>query len=216
MVATSSPLPAPPHLTSDSTPQSAPGQIQRLVVLVSEPDWDDADLPRRVWELAAVHGSAVLLLGLFDHVAGEALLRRHLITMAAAIQDDHVSTRVLIESGRDWVARVRGIWQPGDLVVCSDDRRAGSRPAPSSQLLTSDLRVPVHVFSRMNPESRARPGLLRQAVSWAGPLGIIAGLFWLQVVISQLTGEPTRAVLLSFSVLVEIGLILVWNSLSVG
>src|SRR4030067_1321852 len=93
MVATRPPPPAPPHLTSDSPPQAAPGQIQRLVVLVSEPDWDDADLPRRVWELAAVHGSAVLLLGLFDHVAGEALLRRHPLTTAAPLQGDHLSPR---------------------------------------------------------------------------------------------------------------------------
>jgi hypothetical protein len=181
--------------------------------LVTQLDWDDADFPRRVWELATLHGSAVLLLGLFDHVGEAALVRRHLITMAAAIQDDHVSTRILIEAGNDWVGQVRGIWQPGDLVVCSADQQAGSKHAPSSQLLASDLKVSIHVFSTGRPESRGRPGLLRPAISWAGSLGIIAGLFWLQVVISQLLGEGTRAVLLSFSVLVEIGLILVWNSL---
>jgi len=213
MVATNSSLPAPPQLASDPALQSAPGQIQRLIVLVTQPDWDDADFPRRVWELAAVHGSAVLLLGLFDHVGEAALLRRHLITMAAAIQDDHVSSRILIEAGNDWVGRVRAIWQPGDLVVCSADQQAGSKHAPSRQLLASDLLVPIHLFSTIRPESRARPGLLRQAISWAGSLGIIAGLFWLQVVISQISGEATRAVLLTFSVLVEIGLILVWNSL---
>jgi hypothetical protein len=213
MVATNSPLPAPPQLTSDPALQSAPGQIQRLIVLVTQPDWDDADFPRRVRDSAAVQGSDVLLLGLFDHVGEASLLRRQLITMAAAIQDDHVSTRILIEAGNDWVGRVRGIWQPGDLVVCSADREAGSRHSPLSQLVASDLQVPVHVFYTSWPKSDGRRGLLRQVISWAGTLGIIAGLFWLQVVISQISGEATRAVLLSFSVLVEIGLILVWNSL---
>jgi len=213
MVATNSPLPAPPQLTSSPTLQSVPRQTQRLIVMVSRPDWDDADFPRRVWELAAIHGSAVLLLGLFDQVAEAALLRRHLVTLAAAIQDDRISTSLRIEAGKDWVGRVRGILQPGDLVVCSADREAGSRHSPLSQLLASDLQVPVHVFSTSWPESDGRRGLLRQAISWAGTLGIIAGLFWLQVVISQISGEATRAVLLTFSVLVEIGLILVWNSL---
>ena len=213
MVATNSPLPAPPQLTSDPALQSALGRIQRLIVLVTQPDWDDAGFPRRVWDSAAVQGSNVLLLGLFDHVGEAALLRRQLITMAAAIQDDRVSARILIEAGNDWVGRVRGIWQPGDLVVCSADQRAGSKQAPLSQLLASNLQVPIHVLSTIRPESHGRPGLLRQVILWAGSLGIISGLFWAQVVISQLSGEPTRAVLLSFSVLVEIGLILVWNSL---
>ena len=60
---------------------------RRLIVLVSQSDWDDPELPGRIWNLATSRGSAVLLLGLSPEAAQEPQARRQLITMAAAIQD---------------------------------------------------------------------------------------------------------------------------------
>ena len=184
---------------------------RRLIVLVSQSDWDDPELPGRVWNLATSRGSAVLLLGLSPEAAQEPQARRQLITMAAAIQDSRTAAGIQVEIGHDWVGRVRSVWQPGDLVVCT---AAGLRQRSLSQLLSSSLQVPVHVLTDLRAAPDSRPGLLRQVISWGGALGIIGGFLWLQIALGQPPGAAGQTLLLALTVLAEVGLLWIWNSLS--
>ena len=184
---------------------------RRLIVLVSQSDWDDPELPGRIWNLATSRGSAVLLLGLSPEAAQEPQARRQLITMAAAIQDSRIAAGIQVEVGNDWVGRVRSVWQPGDLVVCT---AAGLRQRSLSQLLSSSLQVPVHVLTDLRAAPDSRPGLLRQVVSWGGALSIIGGFLWLQIALGQPPRDAGQTLLLALTVLAEVGLLWIWNSLS--
>jgi len=184
---------------------------RRLIVLVSEADWDDPELPGRVWNLASSRGSAVLLLGLSPEAAQEPQARRQLITMAAAIQDTRITAGIQVEAGNDLVGRVRSVWQPGDLVVCTS---AGLRQRGLSQLLTSSLQVPMHVLTDLRAAPRGRTGALRQIVSWGGALGLIGGFLWLQIALSQPPRDAGQTLLLALTVLAEVGLLWIWNSFS--
>ena len=189
----------------------APLATRRLIVLVSEADWDDPELPGRIWTLASSRGSAVSLLGLIPEAAREPQARRQLISMAAAIQDSRIPAGILVEVGNDWVGQVRSVWQPGDLVVCT---AAGLRQRSLSQLLSSSLQVPVHVLTDLRAAPDSGPGLLRQIVSWGGALGILGGFLWLQIALGQPPRDAGQSLLLALTVLAEVSLLWIWNSFS--
>jgi hypothetical protein len=198
-------------LASKAAVLPAPLAPRRLIVLVSEVDWDDPKLAGRVWTLASSRGSAVSLLGLIPEAAREPQARRQLISMAAAIQDSRIAAGIQVEVGNDWVGRVRSIWQPGDLVVCT---AAGLRQRSLNQLLSSSLQVPVHVLTDLRAAPDSRPGVLGQVVSWGGALGIICGFLWLQIALSQPPRDAGQTLLLALTVLAEVGLLWIWNSFS--
>ncbi|HEX9674381.1 MAG TPA: hypothetical protein VGA07_00235 [Anaerolineales bacterium] len=198
-------------LASKAAVVPAPLATRRLIVLVSEADWDDPELPGRIWTLASSRGSAVSLLGLIPEAAREPQARRQLISMAAAIQDSRIPAGIQVEVGNDWVGQVRSVWQPGDLVVCT---AAGLRQRSLSQLLSSSLQVPVHVLTDLRAAPDSRPGALRQLVSWGGALGIIGGFLWLQIALGQPPRDAGQTLLLALTVLAEVGLLWIWNSFS--
>ena len=184
---------------------------RRLIVLVTGADWDDPELPGRIWKLATSTGSAVLLLGLSPEADRVPQARRQLVTMAAAVRDARITAETRVEVGNDWVGQVRSIWQPGDLVVCTS---AGLRQRGLSQLLTSSLQVPVHVLTDLRAAPQSRTGVLRQIVSWGGALGIIGGFLWLQIALSQPPRDASQTLLLALTVLAEVSLLWIWNSFS--
>ena len=204
-------LTAAAPLASKAAAVPASRATRRLIVLVSEADWDDPELPGRLWNLATSRGSAVLLLGMSPEADREPQARRQLATMAAAIQDTRIKAGIQVEAGSDWVGQVQSVWQPGDLVVCT---AAGLRQRSLSQLLTSSLEVPVHVLTDLRAAPDSRPGLLRQIVSWGGALGILGGFLWLQIALSRPPGDPGQTLLLALTVLAEVSLLWIWNSFS--
>ena len=204
-------LPAAAPLASRAASLPASLATRRLIVLVSQADWDDPELPGRIWNLAASRGLAVLLLGLSPEAAQEPQARRQLISMAAAIQDTRIAAGIQVEAGNDWVGQVRSVWQPGDLVVCTS---AGLRHRGLSQILTSSLQVPVHVLTDLRAAPQSRTGVLRQVVSWGGALGIIGGFLWLQIALSQPPRDAGQTLLLVLTVLAEVSLLWIWNSFS--
>jgi len=188
---------------------------RRLVVLIPDAESINTDLTRRIWELASPSGLRVLFLSLCSDGSEEPNLRRQLVTLAAAIQDTKVSTEIRIEFGNDWIEKVKTVWRPGDALVCFAEQQAGLRHRPLSQVLNSTFEAPVYILSGLHPPPRgSRSGFLSQLVSWAGSIGIILGFFWIQVKIDQLPKDWAHTTLLCLSVLVEIGLIWLWNSLT--
>jgi len=204
-------LSAAAPLASKAAVLPASPATRRLIVLVTGADWDDPELPGRLWNLASSRGSAVLLLGLSPEADREPQARRQLASMAAAIQDARIKAEIQVEAGNDWVGQVRSVWQPGDLVVCT---AAGLRQRSLSQLLTSSLQVPVHVLTDLRAAPDSGPGLLRQIVSWGGALGILGGFLWLQIALSRPPGDAGQSLLLALTVLAEVSLLWIWNSFS--
>ena len=185
----------------------------RLIVLVPCLEADLTPIMRRVWELANVTGAHVQILGLCQDEALEPSLRRRLITMSAIVNYGNVSAESEVAFGNNWVTAVKSRFQAGDVVVCLAEQRAGLLQRPLSQILQSDLKVPLYVPSGLYPLSDTRSNWPAQAVAWLGSLVIIIGFFVVQARIDLRAQDWTQTILMLLSIAVEVWLVWVWNSL---
>jgi hypothetical protein len=189
-----------------------PQPAGRLIVLVPA-DSDHGAMTHQVWKLAKETGMHVQFLSLCKDVAQEPALRRALITMTALIRDGRVCAEVSVEIGTSWVDIVKRNYQTGDMIVCFAEQRVGLLQRPLSQILESDLRTPVYILSGFQPQTHSGSSWLSQIMAWLGAIGIIVGSAVLQIRITTLPQDGAQTTLLIFSVLGEIWLIWVWNSL---
>ncbi|RJP50855.1 MAG: hypothetical protein C4586_05150 [Anaerolineaceae bacterium] len=206
------PVVAPPALTVTPASVSHLQPARRLIVLVPRLDADLTAATRRVWELADATGAHVQFLGLYNDPAQEPSLRRELVTMSAMVKDGRVSAEANVILGKDWVAVVKSRWQAGDTVVCFDEQRVGLSRRPLSQILQSDLDVPLYILSGLYPQNDSRSNWPAQAAAWIGSLAIILGFLALQVKTIHLAKEWTITLQL-LSIPLEAWSIWVWNSL---
>lgn len=203
----------PPAITL--TPASFPDHqpARRLIVLVPSLEFDSASLARRVWELANVTGAHIQFLGLYSDSTQELGLRRELVTMAAMVKDDVVSAEAVVVFGKDWVDVVKTRAHYGDVIVCLAGHRVGLPRRRLSQILQSDLSLPLFILAELNPRNDFRLNWRSQVAAWMGSAAIIFGFFLLQVRINPLATNWTHAAMLIASILVECWMILGWNSL---
>lgn len=185
----------------------------RLIVLVPDADIDYAAATRRVWELATNMGTRILFIGLCNDAAQESSLRRQLITMSAMVQDSKVSAEAKVQIGSNWVDVVTSNWQAGDMIVCFAEQRAGLLYRPLSQILRSNLDIPLYILSGLYSQSPSRLNILSFIPLWAGLISIVVISFLLQIRIIALPQDWAQTTLLILSVTVELWLIWAWNNL---
>ena len=202
----------PPDLTvfPASFPDLQPAR--RLIVLVPSLKADLTALTRRVWELANATGAHIQFLGLYTDPAQELSLRRELVTMSAMVNDGWVSAEVDVIFGKDWVDVVKTRCQAGDMVVCFAEQRVGLSHKLLSQILQSELNVPLYILSDLYPQNDSRSNWPSQMAAWTGSIAIILSLFVFQAKINHLAKDWAHIALL-LSIPFEIWLIWVWNSL---
>lgn len=188
-----------------------PDPVHRLIVLVPD-DSDYSNAARRIWELAHATGMCVLLLGLCRNTEQEPGLRRKLVTLSALVQDGRVATDVKTEVGMDWVDAVRNNYHTGDMVVCFAGQHAGLLHRPLSQILESNLKVPLYVLSSLDPQ-KPNFSRLSQVMGWSGSIGIIIGFGILQAKIVRLPEDWFQSVVFILSIIPEFWLIWIWNNL---
>jgi hypothetical protein len=184
----------------------------RLIVLIPS-DANYALATKRIWKLAMTTGMHIQLIGLCKDFLQEPSVRRELVTMSALIRDGRVCAEAKVEIGTNWVNVVKHNYQPGDMIVCFSEVRAGLFHKPLSQILQSNIKTPVYILTGLVPENHSRSNWLSQILVWAGSIGIIAGSSLLQFQITSLPQNwaQTTAMILSF--IGEIWLIWGWNSL---
>jgi hypothetical protein len=202
----------PPSLASSRTSQSGLELARRLIVLVPELEWDYIPAMHRIWELANAQSARVLLISLCKDPKQELSLRRALVTFCAMVQDGRIPAEAKVEIGTNWVDAVKRNYQTGDMIVCFAEQRAGFPHKPLSQILASNLTIPVYILSGLYPQ-KSKLNWLSQVIAWSGHIGIIIGFFILQVKIGQLPKDWLQDSLLVFSIIPEFWLIWVWNSL---
>lgn len=189
-----------------------PGPVRRLIVLIPT-DSDYTSTMGRISDLAITFHAQVLFLGLCKDATDELSLRRELVTLSALLEGPRVYAEARVEMRTNWVDIVRSNYQTGDLIVCFAEQRAGLLHRPLSQILASNLGMPVYILSTLGPQRSARSGWLSKVTLWAGFVGIIAGAFLLQVQMMSIPGDRAQTVMLIISVLVELWLIWAWNRL---
>ena len=201
----------PPAWTPSSNPPSKRETAHRLIVLAPDLEADTMPAMHRIWELANAQHAHVLLLSLCKDARQESSLRRSLITMSAMVQDGYIPAEVKVEMKTNWVDLVKRNYQPGDMVVCFAEQRAGLLHKPLSQILQSDLKMPVYILSGLyQPKPKLK--LLAQVMAWLGLLGILTGFFVLQVNIVQVSKGSLQSILLILSIIPEYWLIWALNT----
>lgn len=200
-----------PRIVAPS-PLPSPGPAYRLLVLVPDMEADLAAVTHRVWELADATKANIKFLSLCNEAVQEPSLRRKLVTMSAMVNYGSVCAETEVIVGRNWVEAVKSCCQPDDMVVCFEEQRAGLFQKPLSQLLQSDVDVPIYILSGLySPGNSLSNGRTRAAL-WAGFVAIFLGFFILQINIYHLATNWTTALEL-LSTAAEFWLIWVWNSL---
>ena len=201
-----------PSLTYPTASQPDLEPARRLIVLIPDADSDYTAATRRICELAKVMGARVQLLGLCKDAAQEPGLRRALVTLCAMVQNSRVSAEAKVEFGTNWVNAIKSHYQAGDMIVCFAEQRAGLLHRPLSQILESNLDVPVYILSGPYPQ-KPKSDWLSQIIAWSGSIGILIGFFILQVKIVQLPKDWFQNILFILSIIPEFWLIWVWNKL---
>jgi hypothetical protein len=199
-------------LTVPSVSQSELESVHRFIVLVPPLEADFTLVNRRIWELANAMGAHVLLIGLYSDPTQEPGLRRELVTMSAMLNYGKVSAGIEVLFGRDWVGAVRSHWQAGDMLMCFVEQHPGLSHGPLSQILESNLDVPLYLLTGLYPQNDSHPNWLTQTAAWIGSIAIISGFFFLYVWIGDFAKDwATEFQMLA--ILVEVGLILAWNGI---
>jgi hypothetical protein len=201
----------PPSLASSTTSLSGPKAARRLVVLVPDLEWSFIPAIHRIWELADTQHPRVLLISLCKDPSEELSLRRALIILCAMLQDGRIPVETNVEIGTNWVDVVKRNYQAGDMIVCFAEQRAGLLQKPLSQILESNLIIPVYVVSGVyipKPQSNR----LAEVAAWLGSIGMIAGFSLLQVKIMQVSEGWFQTLLLILVVIFETWLIWIWDS----
>lgn len=199
----------------DASPQRDSGSVdsRRLLVIVSDSEFDAPAAARRVLEVASAFKSRILFLGLCTDAVKEPSLHRQLVTLSAMIRDEHIPFDMKVESGRDWLTSVRSHWQEGDMLVCISGQRAGTRKMLLGPLLQSNFNSTVYVLdSGIQPE-HTKSNWISTLLAWTGSICILLGFFWLQINIDRNPHNWASTVILIGSIPVEGLLIWVWNSL---
>lgn len=192
--------------------QPDPEPAHRLIVLVPSLEVDLIVVTQRVWELANATGAHIQFVSLCNDAAQEPSLRRELATMSAIVKDGNISAEAEVVSGRNWVEVVKTRRQAGDIVVCCAEQRAGLMQRPLSQILQSDLDMPLYILTGLYSQNVSHSNRLTQIFAWIGFIAIIAGFFLLQAKIDQLAKDWTT-VLQLLTTAIEFWLIWAWNNL---
>ena len=192
--------------------QPDPEPAHRLIVLVPSLEVDLIVVTQRVWELANATRAHIQFISLCNDATQEPSLRRELATMSAIVKDGNISAEAEVVSGRNWVEVVKTRRQAGDIVVCCAEQRAGLMQRPLSQILQSDLDMPLYILTGLYSQNVSHSNRLTQIFAWIGFIAILAGFFLLQVKIDQLAKDWTT-VLQLLTTAIEFWLIWAWNNL---
>jgi len=187
---------------------------RRLVVLVPNQDVDEVAFAHAIWELAFPPGLAVLLLGLCLNPNHEPRARRRLVTVAALIREPRVSVEMQLDFGRNWMPSLKSVLQRGDIVICPAGQQTGIFREPLD-LALEKLGSPIITLPGLYPFTRRLiPRFIFESAFWAVSGVVLFVFFWFQSRILRIPEEWVKDTLLSLSVLIELGLIWVWNGIS--
>jgi len=189
-------------------------RTRRLVVLMPNSDINEAEVAREIWKLAFPPRLAVLFLGLCPSINEEPRVRRRLATLAALTRDPRISVDVRLEFGRNWISKMKTVLEEGDLVVCHAEQQTGIWRQPL-ELALAQRSIPTLTLKGFIPSMyRSSSTLLRESIFWLVSAAIVVGFFWLQIQALRISEAWAKNTLLGLSVLVELGFIWLWHSLS--
>jgi hypothetical protein len=204
---------------------SNPAATARLVVVILDIE-EEAALAGRILTLAQPDRLRVLLLGISSDSARVTELRRKLVTISAFVRDESrfasansqetkrsLNIEIRLVHGNSWIAKIKDILQPTDRLACYSEQNIGSRGKSLSDVLSSNFKMPIYVFSGLSASRPPRRDILLQSASWLAPILSIIGFLLLQIRIAGTMQGWAQTALLLLTVFAETCLIWICNSL---
>ncbi len=191
--------------------------IQRILVLIPGGRIDPEPLVARVQRLVGCTDLEVLYVGIRLSPDQDWRASRQLAGLLIASVKAGLRVQTRLVANGEWLPILRGIVQPGDLILCHAEQSARQSKDPYGTLgwwVASSLNVPVYVLSGMYMQ--ALPYALSSALRLAfriAPILIVGGFFWIQIQIDKLVTGLAHTLVLSLSVLIEFGLVFFWSYL---
>lgn len=125
---------------------------RRFIVLFPTLEVNFSAAARRLWEIARSRETQILLLGLCRNPIQESRLRRDLITLAAMLRDETITTKIEIAFEKNWIEIIRARFQSGDALVCFAEQNAVKSIWRLSQALQNELNIPLYTLSDLLPQ----------------------------------------------------------------
>jgi hypothetical protein len=204
-------FPATPPMADGMLPPT----IRRLLVLAPAPGAAQ-ELAGRIWRMAIPAKLEVLYLGTTPNRRKDYTLYRCLATLAALTRDDQVHVEICLAEGKSWIEALRELGQAGDLIVCHAEQSIYDwawRRRELASVISQTLKIPVCVLSGFYPDLPPdSPRYAKQLLQATVPLAIIIVFLLLQVQIEQLPLNFAYYSLMIFSIIVELGLLFIWNT----
>ncbi len=194
--------------------EATPPPIERLLVLIPDCEVNEPALAKAIWSRAVSHRLPVVLVGTCATVNQEPRARRRLATLAALIRDTDVSVTTQIHPEIDWVETVASQVRTGDMVVSQAEQKVRGpllKAQSLAALLLKKIEPPVIVLSGFYPElpsdQSAASGWLLSATPFI--IFVLSSIF--QFAFYRIANGTALTLLLLISVIIEYGLIGLWN-----
>lgn len=182
-----------------------------LVVIPADVEDEQVLLATRILKLTKPRGLQVYLIGICREIQEEAELKRKLILLAALLRDAHLLTEISIESGPNWLEKVKAVCGPNDLVACYSESSPRLNRKPLSDLLTIALERPVYVFHPMSFPKLTTAERIAESLAWLRSILVLVGFLILQIKLVQMPNNWVNSSLLYLSLFLEVGLLWVLN-----
>src|SRR5258707_8407893 len=134
--------------------------------------------------------------------------------MGDLFREPRLSVERQLDFGLNWIPPLKSVLDPGDIVICPAGQQIGIFREPL-ELSLAKLGHPIITLPRLYPLTRKLiPDFIRGSIFWVVLLAVLPVFFWVQSRILRISEEWAKDTLLSLSVLIEFGLIWIWNNLS--
>lgn len=191
---------------------------KRLIVLVPESLAGKMQLAQKVYWMALRDQRDIFYLTLVDNDDDMLSAARLMATMKAVTTDAFLTAQSKVVATPCWLKTLHEIYQPGDRVVCHAEqtvKRGWFHTTPITEFLQTTLRVPVITISGFyHPEQVQVRQWIHTALSWLGFLLILTAFSVLEIKLDHALQGFVGRVILAILVVMEIGVIWAWNSIT--
>lgn len=192
--------------------------VRRLIVIIPNQDVDEVKISRKILSLAFSRRLDVFLVTLVNDSAYESMARRRLVTMMTLLNGSLVNVKVEVVLGKSWVETIGQICADGDIVVCPEELTASSRIGirkPLGEVIMNKYKLPVVTYAGFfNDEYLNHSWFLHNIPYWIIIITLIVGFFTFELDINLTTMGRMGQILLFLIVIIEIGVIYYWTSIS--
>lgn len=190
----------------------------RLIVLMPDSLATDLDVARKIYWIAQRKQCRVMYLTLVDDDEKMLTVARQMATMKAVTSSNHLSVDAKLVKTPLWLVTLKEIYQPGDQIVCHEEQVVKNgflKTKPVTEFLRETMRVPIITISGFyHPQQVQVKQWLHNFVSWIGFLLILAAFTVLEINLDHTLHGGIGTVILAILVVLEIGAIWVWNSIT--